>query len=356
MKKLSVSRLALTYAGCFLGAGYVSGQELWQFFGAFGFWGLVGLLLALGGMLAFSCLLIRLAQKTGIVEMDRIVVPWEIAWLRRVSAILQVVFLFGVAVIMAAGAGALLHQLFAIPLWVGCGIFALAVIAVAVKGLAGMVASFSLTVPILIGATILFAVAAAVKGGGFALPAVSAGENPLLGSWFMSAVSFAGYNLFGSIGILAPLGEYTEKRSGTGKGLALGTVFLLVIALSVLSAMVLMPHTAGEELPMLSAALELFPLGGYLYGALLLFAMFGTALSVLVAVLTYLELHFPKVKDCRGVLIGGMGALLFICSLVGFGDLIGVIYPLFGYAGSVFLVMVVIHYLQCGKRSNDNGK
>ena len=128
MKKLSLSRLALTYAGCFLGAGYVSGQELWQFFGAFGFWGLVGLILALSGMLAFSCLLISLAQKTGIVEMDRIVVPWEIAWLRGISAVLQVVFLFGVAVIMAAGAGALLHQLFAIPVWVGCGIFALAVI------------------------------------------------------------------------------------------------------------------------------------------------------------------------------------------------------------------------------------
>lgn len=356
MKKLSLSRLALTYAGCFLGAGYVSGQELWQFFGAFGFWGLVGLILALSGMLAFSCLLISLAQKTGIVEMDRIVVPWEITWLRGISAVLQVVFLFGVAVIMAAGAGALLHQLFAIPVWVGCGIFALAVITVALKGLAGMVASFSLTVPILVGATVFFAAAAAVKGGGFALPAAAAGENPLLSSWFMSAVSFAGYNLFGSIGILAPLGQYTEKRGGMAKGLALGSGFLLVIALSVLSAMAALPHTAGEELPMLSAALELFPLGGYLYGALLLFAMFGTALSTLVAVLTYLGLHFPKVKAGRGVLTGAIGALVFICSLVGFGDLIGVIYPLFGYAGSVFLVMVVIHYFRCRKRSIENGK
>jgi|GEM_PF-4829672 len=41
-QKIGTLRLALTFAGCFLGAGYVSGQELWQYFGAFGargFWG-----------------------------------------------------------------------------------------------------------------------------------------------------------------------------------------------------------------------------------------------------------------------------------------------------------------------------
>ena len=51
-QKIGTLRLALTFAGCFLGAGYVSGQELWQYFGAFGARGLLGLVLAvalLGG-------------------------------------------------------------------------------------------------------------------------------------------------------------------------------------------------------------------------------------------------------------------------------------------------------------------
>ena len=33
MKKLNVFRLGLLFAGCFLGAGYVSGQELCEQFG-----------------------------------------------------------------------------------------------------------------------------------------------------------------------------------------------------------------------------------------------------------------------------------------------------------------------------------
>ena len=356
MKKISVPRLALTYAGCFLGAGYVSGQELWQFFGTFGLWGLVGLVFALGFMMSFSVLLIRLVQRTGIVEMDRIVVPWEMPWLRNICAVLEVVGLFGVAVIMVAGAGALLSKLFPVPVWLGCAVFALVVMLVSAKGLSGMVMSFSLTVPVLVGATVLFAAVAAIKNGGnFVFHTSNASENPLLGSWILSALSFVGYNLFGSIGILSPIGSYVEKRGTAEKGVSLGSVFLLLIALSVLFAMLLMPETVGEELPMLSAALELFPLGGYCYGALLLFAMFGTALSTLVAVFTYFELHFPKAKKYRSPIAAVGGIALFAGSLVGFGDLIGVIYPLFGYAGSVFLVLVLIHSLQ-RKRSDENGK
>ena len=32
--------------GCFLGAGFVSGQELWQYFGCFGIQGILGLFTA----------------------------------------------------------------------------------------------------------------------------------------------------------------------------------------------------------------------------------------------------------------------------------------------------------------------
>ena len=36
MNRIGAWQLAFVYAGCFLGAGYVSGQEILQFFGAFG--------------------------------------------------------------------------------------------------------------------------------------------------------------------------------------------------------------------------------------------------------------------------------------------------------------------------------
>ena len=68
--KESALRLGFTFAGCYLGAGYVSGQELWQFFGCFGRQGIEGLLLAVALSFFFIYLFIRrsvpLRYKTGL--------------------------------------------------------------------------------------------------------------------------------------------------------------------------------------------------------------------------------------------------------------------------------------------------
>ena len=65
-QKIGTLRLALTFAGCFLGAGYVSGQELWQYFGAFGARGLLGLVLAVALLGGTGVLLLRLSQNSKI--------------------------------------------------------------------------------------------------------------------------------------------------------------------------------------------------------------------------------------------------------------------------------------------------
>ena len=59
MNEMKTLPLAFTYVGVFLGAGFVSGPELWQFFGAFGNWGYVGFLLAAVLFTLFGILLVR---------------------------------------------------------------------------------------------------------------------------------------------------------------------------------------------------------------------------------------------------------------------------------------------------------
>ena len=45
MKPISARQIAVVFTGSFLGAGFLSGQELLQFFGVFGGFGLVGMAL-----------------------------------------------------------------------------------------------------------------------------------------------------------------------------------------------------------------------------------------------------------------------------------------------------------------------
>ena len=156
-KKWNAGSIGLTFAGSFLGAGYVSGQELWQFFGSFGGGGLLGVLAAMALLAVFGLALMYIISRTGIAEMDAVLVPWKrLAWLRKLSSALQLILLFGVIAIMYAGGGALLEQLFSLPTWLGRTLMAALVTLVALRGLRGAVGAFSLIVPVIVALTLLF--------------------------------------------------------------------------------------------------------------------------------------------------------------------------------------------------------
>ena len=65
MKRTSVFKLAIAFIGVFLGAGFVSGQELWQFFACFGIWGFAGFLVSVALMFVVDYALLHAAQKAG---------------------------------------------------------------------------------------------------------------------------------------------------------------------------------------------------------------------------------------------------------------------------------------------------
>lgn len=345
MKKLSSVQLALSFAGFFLGAGYVSGQELWQFFGQFGYLGIAGLVLALALLFGMGLVIVELSRKTGFQEPDKLIVRKNIPALRFTVSALEFILLFGVVMIMTAGVGALLNTLFSIPAFIGSMIFAVVVLIVSFSGFSGMVSAFSFTVPALCVFTVMFGVLSIAENG-LTLPAQTSGGNALLNSWFVSALSFSFYNIFGTIAMLSPLsGSMKSSRSGVS-GMALGTLLLFIIAGSVLIVVSSAPEYAMCELPMLSYCLDKSFIFALLYGLLLLFAMFGTGLSSFVGFINMAVVKLPKLNEHAEAFSVICAAAAFLGSLLGFGDLIGIIYPICGYCSSIIIVMMVIHYLR----------
>jgi len=353
MKKMNCLQTGFAFAGCFLGAGYVSGQELWQFFGSFGAWGIAGLIVAELLIFAVGFCMLRINQITGLAEVDRVILPFEAPALRYTVMVLELVFLFGVCTIMAAGVGALAEQLFGIPMWVGCAVFTLLVSVTSLAGLGGMVKALSLSVPILVIVSLAFGVFAVTENGFSAISfSGSGGSNSLMGSWWIAAISFACYNVFGSIAMVSPLGQFVEGRVKAALGIFAGTVILAVIAGSVLISVCLNPECISAELPMLSyASASSVPLG-YIYGILLLLAMFGTALSSMVAFTNLVSLKSERIKRSRGVFTLAYAAAMFCGSLFGFGGLISVVYPIFGYCSSAFIVLMAAHYFKVRRGSD----
>lgn len=264
MKQIKTFSLAFTYVGCFLGAGFISGQELWQFFGAFGNWGYVGFVLAALLFTVIGILFVRLTQMTKCAEMDKLLVPWDVKWLRAATGVIGALFLFFVVVSMSAGVGAMLTQLFRVPTWLGSAVFMLAVFLVALLGVSGMVNAFSAMIPILVLATVGFAVGAwCTFGTEGILQLQYTNTNPLMPNWFIATLTFVAYNILGGIGIMSPVGQYVREKKHVYVGIALSGVMLLAVAGSILTSLGTYPEAVQAELPMVGVGLPAQRYAGY---------------------------------------------------------------------------------------------
>ena len=350
MKKINLFHLAMTFAGSFLGAGFVSGQELWQFFGSFGKPGFLGLSIAMVLLFLFGAILLYLANKRGIVDMAEIVVPHHIPWLRTLVGIAEVILLFGVYIIMAAGAASLLEQMLGIPRTLGGGLFCLLVMVLSMRGVDGMIRVFSLFVPVLVLSTALIG-GYIILTHGIGEITVSEAKNPLLSGWLLSAGTYVSYNLFGSIGILTPVGMRIPSKRTLFPGLILGAVLLSIIAVSILGALWALPEAASQPLPMLWLACEVNMVIGYLYALLLFCGMFGASLSATVATDVYLKENISFFAKHRRLPLVLLSVLAWLGSLFGFSELVGTIYPIFGYLGIAALLGILIHFVKYFRKS-----
>ena len=357
MKEIKMWSLAFTYVGCFLGAGFISGQELWQFFGNFGNWGYVGLAGAAVLFTVIGILFVRLTQMTQCADVDRLLVPWDIKWLRGASGVIAALFLFFVVMSMSAGVGAMLNQLFHVPTWLGSFVFMAAVFLVTLLGVSGMVNAFSALIPVLIVATVAFAAGAYATFGTegiFQLKDVN--TNPLMPNWVVASLTFVAYNILGGIGIMAPVGQYVRKKKHIYLGIALSGVMLLAVAGSILTSLAACPEAVAAELPMVALASKLNGMLGTVYGLMLLLAMFCNAMASLVGLISYLEQKARFVREKNMMLLAGLCLLAWAGSLLGFAELVGTVYPIFGYLSIAFLVSMTIHYFQARKREKQKSQ
>ena len=352
MKRINSLKLAFTFAGCFLGAGYVSGQELWQFFGSFGTSGLGGIILAVIILVIFGTLLIRTAQLKGVSEMDKVVISSDSKFMRGLFISLEIFFLFGIYVVMTAGAGALLNQIFALPGIIGNICFAVVVTAIALAGMNGMITAFSITVPLMVIMSLIVFAVTAVNGG---LNHISfstvTNDNPLISNWIISAVVFASYNLFASIGIMTPLGEKISRKSTLYIGIISGGVMLLLIAFSVIFSLASQIETVSTQLPMLAKASSLGTAFQYIFAFLLFGGMLGTSVSSVFAIAEYIRIKKDITENRNRIIIILMSVLSVFGSMFGFNKLIGTVYPICGYLGFIGMVLIAINYTKAVKNA-----
>ena len=114
-KNLSVYTIAAAYIGTVVGAGFATGQEVLQFFGFFGKWGIAGAALSALVFMFYGVIILDLGHRLQAKSYLPIIQEFAGKRLSQLIDYIILFFLFGMVVTMNAGSGAIFTEQFHLP-------------------------------------------------------------------------------------------------------------------------------------------------------------------------------------------------------------------------------------------------
>jgi uncharacterized membrane protein YkvI len=231
---ISTLKIAATYIGTIVGAGFATGQEILQFFSRFGAMGVAGLIFCAVMFALFGYIIMHLGKQLSARSHMEIIRYAGGRLLGTVVDIIITFFLFGALTAMIAGTGALFHQEFHLPEILGNILMAALTAVTVLTGINGVIRSISFVVPFLLLAVVGTSIYSIITAPPDMTATVSpVGESGLISNWLLAAVLYISYNTILSIAVLGPLGVKAQSikaiRTGAvlgGIGLGLGSIMI----------------------------------------------------------------------------------------------------------------------------------
>ncbi|KQL57287.1 MULTISPECIES: YkvI family membrane protein [Bacillaceae] len=317
--------------GTIIGAGYASGRELWEFFGAES--GLAIVLFAI--LFSISCAVIltvsKKEQTTHYLPVLEKVLGKRLA---KAYDVMIILYLFSVTVIMLAGAGATL-EVYHIPTWLGIIVNGFLVVLIFIKGTSGMTKINALLIPILI-VCLLAVLLVYQQSIGFTF-SFNLQEQK---NW-PASLTFTSLNILPIIAVLGAVGNQIHHRgeiyiASIGSGVILGTVSYIYNE----SLLTVAQEIIFYEIP-LFVILKHYPSVMVVAISLVLWlAIYTTAASGVLGLLSRIQV---KVTGEPWVIALLLVALMAPLTLFGFSTLISILYPLYGILNLYILAALLLY-------------
>lgn len=337
---LPLAKVATTYIGAVIGAGFASGQEIMQFFILHGYHGLLGVALStvlfayLGGLLMYLSIKMRTTSYQDIF-----------AYLLGIKAskildVLNLIMLLGGLSVMMAGSAAIFSEHFGLPSQAGVWVVVLITAIVILGGLNSVLTANVLLVPLKILAVAMITIAAILntKDAGLML-SQAAPLGGVGGGWAGAGFLYVSYNMVVPVAVLSTLGRNISLKIGVAGGVAGGFLLGLSVFLVTVAGMLYLPETAAYEIPLLYLASQLGPVFFWLLGLLIWLAVITTAIANAHGIASRLAAH--RRLNYR---LCGICACLLALPLAGcnFSSLVRWLYPLFGWASLLLLICLLV--------------
>ncbi|MBD1380386.1 YkvI family membrane protein [Metabacillus arenae] len=326
-------QVAAVYIGTVVGAGFATGKEIVEFFTRYGFYGILGILLA--GWLFCYCgvKIMIISKRIGAKSYQDFNLYLFGKPLGSVINFLMIFILLGVTSVMLSGAGAVFEEQLHLPKQLGIGITMALGLFVMINGVKGVYGVNIFVVPMLV----LFSMIVAVQA--FSPQSIFlTGEGPTY-HWIVSAFSYGAFNLAMAQAVLVPLASEIDEEASLKTGGIIGGIVLTIILLGSHFALSSLPTVMLDEIPMASVIKNSYITIYFVYVCVI----YGEIFTSVIGNLYGLERQLSQLLKLKSsFIIGTILLISYFISQLGYGHLISILYPFYGYLSLGFLVLLLV--------------
>lgn len=349
LEKQQKSRGRLAFAGVtiafFIGSGFATGQEILQYFAAYGSGFILVIAVSMFIFLYTNLSFIHAGSAGGLEKSSDIFQYYCGQYIGRFYDIFVTLFVYLSYTVMCGGAGSAAAQQFGLPVWVGvCGLAVLTGLTV-VGGLRGLVDVLGKLGPLVIlsiltiGTVTVIRDFAQIKHGiqlisSGSVEVLRVGSNPV-----SAAVSYAGFVMMWFCTFMAELGRENPPRlvrSGMCIGGGAIAVTLTMMSLALLANL---HEVVAVEIPSVALAAKISPAFATCFA---LITMLGSY-TASVPLLWTASNRFAREKTPRftfvTLLLAALGAVVAL--FLPYRKLVNIVYGISGYVGVLLIFFIL---------------
>lgn len=339
-------QVALAFIGLMVGAGFATGQEVIQYFVSFGLWGLAGAVVAGILMITAGAVIINIGSYFLADEHLGVFRSVSAPVVSRFLDISVSLTLLAMGIVMLAGAGSTLEQQFGLPAWIGSAIMVAIVMLTGLLDVNKVTNIISAVTPVIFVAVIVAFVYTLMQ-----LPVDLSAMSDLavqadspVSPWWLSAINYTCMALMLGVSMSLMIGGNTLDPRDAGRGGLLGgVVYTILLVMNAFALLVNFDAVGDADVPMLKLFESMHPVASLAMVFVTFLMIYNTTISMFYALGRRMTVNHRKryVPVFLGICVLG-----YVISLVGFGTLMSVVYPVIGYVGMVLVVVMFIWWFR----------
>ncbi|SET10227.1 hypothetical protein [Anaerobranca gottschalkii] len=327
-------KIALTYVGVIVGAGFATGQEVFQFFTRFNNKGYIGAITATLGFILFGWIYLKIVYEESIYNYYDLLKKVVGRKVIKIIDFIITLFLLGSFTIMIAAA----HTLFINYIIPNSFIAYLIIITILwlsfINGIKGIININGILIPFLFLIVVILCSYSLLYEKSFPTSTSLVPRN-----YLFSSIVYVSYNLIIGMVVLASLKkEICHKKTviiaPLLAGILLGLMLFLMIGATAKLA-------SPSDLPIMDLTININKIFSWLLIIAIGIAILTSALGIGFGLINRLEEKFKLNYHLMVILLLILGVSI---SLIGFTPLVGYIYPFFGFL-NLYIMVNSIKYI-----------